>query len=155
MEGTNADSDRGHVFLGGRPLCAETSDRSTTWDINASNVVCRMLGFVATSTFSVDGCTFGGCPDNVPFGLSGFKCTGNETHILECPHDANVPENCGYSGVTGGRQHDIVAVVCLGDKHYLMSEIQSKRLGPPWVTKCEHFLKKANWGRYLSSPPPW
>ena len=113
MEGTNANSDRGHVYFSGRPLCAETTDGSTTWDINASNVVCRMLGFPgASSTLSVDGCTYGGCPDGVAFGFSGFKCTGNEAHILECPHDETVPSNCGSSGATGGSQNDIIGVEC-------------------------------------------
>ena len=117
LEGTNANSDRGHVYFSGRPLCAETTGGSTTWDINASNVVCRMLGFPgASSTLSVDGCTYGGCPDGVAFGFSGFKCTGNEAHILECPHDETVPSNCGSSGATGGSQNDIIGVQCLGKK---------------------------------------
>ena len=112
LEGTNADSDRGHVYFSGRPLCAETSGGSTTWDINASNVVCRMLGFPgATSTLSVDGCPYGGCPNGIPFGFSGFKCIGNETHILECPHDETVPSNCGSSGATSGNL-DIIGVEC-------------------------------------------
>ena len=117
LEGTNSNSDRGHVYFSGRPLCAETTGGSTTWDINASNVICRMLGFPgASSTLSVDGCTYGGCPDGVAFGFSGFKCTGNEAHILECPHDETVPGNCGSGGATGGSQNDIIGVQCLGKK---------------------------------------
>ena len=114
LEGANAGVDRGHVYFNGRPLCAEGGNRTTTWDINASNVVCKMLGFSGASTFTTDGCTYGGCPEGVPFALSGFRCTGNEAHILKCPRDQTIPSNCGQSGTTGQYHHDFVGVECTG-----------------------------------------
>ena len=120
LEGTNATfnetSHRGHVYFSGRPLCSATEGGNTTWDINASNVVCRMLGFSgATSTFSVDGCPYGGCTEGVAFGFSGFKCNGNEAHILDCPHDKKVTKDCGTDGATNSNQNDIVGVQCTGE----------------------------------------
>ena len=124
MEGPTAGPDRGHVYFNGRPLCAEThAGSATTWDINASNVVCRMLGFSsATSTLSTDGCPYGGCPtETVPFAMSGFKCSGSETHITECPHDESVPSNCGSGGLTnnGADSNDIIGIVCTGFNFFL------------------------------------
>ena len=114
MEGTNADSDRGHVYFSGRPLCAETSGGSTTWDINASNVVCKMLGFSNASTFTTDGCTYGGCSAGIPFALSGIECSGSEAHITDCPLDKTIPNGCGTGGVTNTRD-DFVGVECSGE----------------------------------------
>ena len=116
MEGTNADSDRGHVYFSGRPLCAETTGGSTTWDINASNVVCRMLGFSSTTTSpSTDGCPYTSCPVGIAYAMSGFKCTGSETHIIDCPHDQAIPDHCGTNGETNGNgasSNDIVGIEC-------------------------------------------
>ena len=114
LEGSNAGVDRGHVYYNGQPICAEGSDGSTTWDINASNVVCKMLGFSSASTFTGDGCTYGGCSEGVPFALSGFNCTGSETHIADCAHNQTIPSNCGTDGATNSNQNDIVGVQCTG-----------------------------------------
>ena len=122
LEGTNAGVDRGHVYFNGQPVCAEDSSR-TTWDINASNVVCKMLGFSSASTFTGDGCTYGGCPDGASFALSGFNCTGTEEHILECPHDKTIPSNCGASGATGGSQNDIIGVECSGAQQIMITKL--------------------------------
>ena len=43
--------------------------------------------------------------------MSGFKCTGSETHIADCPHDATVVSDCGTNGVTDG-SNDHVGVEC-------------------------------------------
>ena len=115
LEGTNAGVDRGHVYFNGQPVCAEGSDGSTTWDINASNVVCKMLGFSSATTFTGDGCTYGGCSEGVPFALSGFNCTGSETHIADCAHNQTIPSNCGTDGATNSNQNDIVGVQCTGE----------------------------------------
>ena len=123
LEGSNAGVDRGHVYYGGRPLCAEGNDGSTTWDIKASNVVCKMLGFSSASTFTWDGCTYGGCPDGASFALSGFNCTGTEEHILDCPHDKTIPSNCGASGATGGSQNDIIGVECSGAQQIMITKL--------------------------------
>ena len=114
MEGSNARHDRGHVFYQGRPICAEAvSGGVTTWDINAAHVVCKMLGFSKATKFSEDRCDHGNCPEaGIPFAMSGFKCTGNENHITDCPHDSTVPSNCGTNGETVGSGTDIVGVEC-------------------------------------------
>jgi len=113
LEGSNAGPDRGHVFYNGRPLCSETEEgTATTWNLNAAKVVCRMLGFSTATAYSQDQCKHGDCPPaGISFAKSGFKCTGSETHILECPHDTNVVDNCGSQGATSGRT-DIVGVTC-------------------------------------------
>ena len=104
MVGPDGSSGRGHVFYDGRPLCAEGGDGGgTTWDINASNVVCKLLGFSSTTAPpSTDGCPYTTCPAGIPFALGGFKCTGNETHIIDCPHDHTVGDHCGSNGITYG-----------------------------------------------------
>ena len=104
-------NDRGYVYYEGSPICAEDSTGGTTWNINAARVICRMLGFSRATEFYEDRCTlFGGCLKGVYFGKSGFKCTGSEFHIMDCPHDATVPSNCGTNGVTNNA--DRVGVEC-------------------------------------------
>ena len=72
-----------------------------------------MLGFSKGTQFYKDKCEFGPCPTKgIPFAMSGFKCSGRETHIIDCPHDSTVSSACGTSGVTGGNTDDIVAVEC-------------------------------------------
>ena len=72
-----------------------------------------MLGFSKATQFYKDKCEFGPCPTKgIPFAMSGFKCTGRETHIIDCPHDSSVSSECGTSGVTNGKSDDIVAVEC-------------------------------------------
>ena len=111
LVGSAATQDRGYVYYQGRPICAETTGGSTTWNINAARVICRMLGFSRAIQFYQDNCSvFGGCLKGVPFGKSGFKCTGNEAHIIDCPHDATVSSTCGSSGVTD--DYDSVGVEC-------------------------------------------
>ena len=117
MVGPDASSGRGHVYYDGRPICAEGGNGGgTTWDINASNVVCRMLGFSSTTTSpSTDGCPYTSCPVGIAYALSGFKCTGSETHIIDCPHDQAIPDHCGTGGVTNGNgasSDDIVGIEC-------------------------------------------
>ena len=116
MEGSNARHDRGHVFYQGRPICSETTGNPTTWDINAAHVACKMLGFSKATNFSQDRCDYGNCPEaGIPFARSGFKCTGSENHIIDCPHDSTVPSNCGTNGETVGGGTDIVGVECEDD----------------------------------------
>ena len=51
-------------------------------------------------------------PEGIPFAMSGFKCTGSETRITDCPHDATVSPQCGTNGTTSGSNTDIVGVEC-------------------------------------------
>ena len=116
MVGPDASSGRGHVYYNGRPLCAEGDGGRETWDINASNVVCRMLGFSsATTTLSLDGCPYAACPAGIPYAYGGIQCTGSETHIIDCPRDQTVGSHCGSSGITNGNgasSDDIIGIQC-------------------------------------------
>ena len=116
MVGPDASSGRGHVYYNGRPLCAEGDGGRETWDINASNVVCRMLGFSsATTTLSLDGCPYAACPAGIPYAYGGIQCTGSETNIIDCPRDQTVGSHCGTSGITNGNgasSDDIIAIQC-------------------------------------------
>merc|ERR1712037_292776 len=74
LEGSTAGPDRGMVYYQGRPLCAEDASDSTTWNIQAAKVICRMLGYSGASQFSEDTCPYGSCPPaRIPFAMSGFK----------------------------------------------------------------------------------
>ena len=131
MEGSNAGPDRGHVYYQGRPLCDDDSavratsasasdyDSTNAWDIDDAHVICKMMGFSKATNSYHDACPFGACPPRgIPFAMSGFKCTGSENNILDCPHDATVASRCGNNGVTGDIGYsnsptaDIVAVKC-------------------------------------------
>jgi len=115
LEGSNAGPDRGMVYLNGRPLCDEDSGNHEVWDLDDATVVCRMLGF-SKAKKSYNYCLnsyFGSCPPaGIPFAMSGFQCTGSESHILDCLHDGTVPSNCGINGFTDSAGNDIVGVEC-------------------------------------------
>ena len=113
LRGATAGPDRGQVFYKGRPLCnAGAGNNDGTWDINAANVICKMLGF-NTATNSHHNSPFGAShPAGNSFAMSGIRCTGSKTHILDCPHDATVSSSCGTDGLTSGSTNDIVAVEC-------------------------------------------
>merc|ERR550532_862044 len=102
LEGSTAGPDRGAVYFQGRPICDDDHIPANVWDINDATVVCKMLGF-NTATKSHHDSPFGNIPPaGIPFTLSGFNCTGSETHILDCPHDATVSPHCGTNGNTSG-----------------------------------------------------
>ena len=76
-----------------------------------------MLGFSKATQFYKDKCEFGPCPTKgIPFAMSGFKCSGRETHIIDCPQLLMIVQYLllaePVSGVTGGNTDDIVAVEC-------------------------------------------
>merc|ERR1712110_1384882 len=105
LEGSNAGPDRGMVYYQGRPLCDDANGEANVWDIEDANVICRMLGFSKATKEYSDSCDFGDCPPaGIPFAMSGFKCTGSETHIADCPHDPTVSYRCGNNGLTAGDQ---------------------------------------------------
>ena len=112
MEGSNAGPDRGHVYYNGRPLCDDAGSGGVGWDIDDAHVICKMLGFSRATNAYNDACPFGACPPGIPFVKGGFKCTGSETNILDCPHDDPVSSDCGNNGVTDSSGTDIVGVKC-------------------------------------------
>merc|ERR1712037_289990 len=100
LEGSSAGPDRGMVYYQGRPLCGDDSDNRDSWDMEDAQVICRMLGFSKATKFYRESCAFGDCPPRgIPFAMSGFKCTGSETHIADCPHDPTVSSHCADSGL--------------------------------------------------------
>ena len=115
MEGSNSRHDRGYVYYNGRPLCDDAVGGSG-WDINDAHVICKMLGFSRATNAYNDACPYGGCPPaDIPFVKGGFKCTGSENHILDCPHDDPVSNACGSNGITNGsgsNSDDLVGVEC-------------------------------------------
>ena len=122
LEGSNAGPDRGMVYYNGLPLCDDDSANEDSWDLNDATVVCRMLGFSTAKKHYIEfqGAPWTFCPPvGTPFAMSGFKCTGRETSILDCPHDATVSTWCGstvssYLGSSGVTDDgaDIVGVEC-------------------------------------------
>ena len=113
LEGFTADPARGIVHYNGRPLCSENRFNEDVWDNKAANVICKMMGFTGARDFSYDQCDFGPCPPaGIPFAMSGFKCAGSESHILDCPHDRTVSSHCGNGGVTNTAGYDVVGVEC-------------------------------------------
>ena len=105
------------VFYNGLPLCDDNSFGDGVWDLDDATVVCRMLGFSkAAKEYNDNICrdnNFGSCPPaGIPFAMSGFQCTGSESHILDCPHDGTVSSHCGANGFTPSNGADIVGVEC-------------------------------------------
>jgi len=115
LEGSNVGPDRGMVYYNGLPLCADDSQNHYTWDLDDATVVCRMLGFSKAAQYYIHCSTSysGFCPPaGIRFAASGFKCTGSESHILDCPHDDTASSYCGSSGFTHSSGADIVGVEC-------------------------------------------
>ncbi|XP_035661621.1 uncharacterized protein LOC118405899 [Branchiostoma floridae] len=69
----------------------------TGWDIHASDVLCRQLGYKRAVQISVDF-----SPGSGTILLGDIRCTGNESNILECQHSSL--DNCDNG--------DVVGVVC-------------------------------------------
>ena len=106
LRGATAGPDRGQVFYKGRPLCnAGAGNNDGTWDINAANVICKMLGFPKAANAYKRACQFGDCTAN-DWILGGFNCTGQEANITECPHETTPSSDCNSAVV------DMVGVQC-------------------------------------------
>ena len=104
LEGTNAGPSCGMVFYNGRPICDDDQTSQNVWDLNAGNVVCRMLVFSAATKIHHNSDFGGGYPPKGSmFAMSGLiHCTGSEEHFLDCSHDQAVSTQCATSGRTGG-----------------------------------------------------
>jgi hypothetical protein len=81
----------GNVYYGGHPVC------HNGWDFTDANVVCRALGFSGASNFTIRS-TFG--LSTTFFSWSNVDCRGDESSLLECPHDEN-REGCEADTVAG------------------------------------------------------
>ena len=82
-------------------------------------IVLALSQWALETEFFWEAC-YGSCPPRgIPFGLSGLKCTGKESHILDCEHEPAVSRYCGKQGYSygSGYKHpwDIVGVECTND----------------------------------------
>ena len=122
LRGATAGPDRGQVFYKGRPLCnAGAGNNDGTWDINAANVICKMLGFPKAANAYKRVCQFGDCTAS-DWILGGFNCTGQEAKIIECPHETTPSSECNSAGL------DMVGVECSTGESSLFILSQSLKL---------------------------
>ncbi|KAM4034393.1 scavenger receptor cysteine-rich domain-containing protein DMBT1-like [Anomaloglossus baeobatrachus] len=73
------------------------------WDINAAQVVCRQL-YCGSALAANGSAAFGQGQGQIV--LDDVKCTGNEQHVWDCPHQPYTVHNCGHNEDAG--------VVCSG-----------------------------------------
>ena len=123
LHGSKSGPNRGTVYFQGRPICGDRSGGGLSWNIEVATVVCKMLGYGRATKAPHDRweACYGSCPpEGIPFGLSGLKCTGKESHILDCEHEPTVSRDCGNKGYSYGSEYerpwDIVGVECTNDK---------------------------------------
>ena len=88
-------------YLGWGTVCGDY------WDITASNVFCRQLGF--TGAFAVRNRAYYG-PGSGPILLSEVKCNGKESYIWDCSYSGWNEHECSHSEDAG--------VECLCQKGY-------------------------------------
>lgn len=81
----------GNVYVGGQPLC------HNGWDYADANVVCRCLGYIGASDFTIK--SFFGLTDTY-FQLTDVDCRGDEASLQECPKSYNV-RSCNTHSVAG------------------------------------------------------
>ncbi|XP_078353741.1 scavenger receptor cysteine-rich type 1 protein M130-like [Oculina patagonica] len=55
------------------------------WDINASTVACRQLGYQAGAEAALTNVVYG--PISGPVWLTNLRCSGNENNLMSCSHD--------------------------------------------------------------------
>ena len=69
-----------------------------SWGLEDAGVVCRMLGFDGASE-APGRARFGQGLDSI--WLDDVMCSGEETHLVECPHPAFGTHNCAHSEDAG------------------------------------------------------
>ena len=96
----------GNVYVGGHPVC------HNGWDFPDANVVCRSLGFIGATDFTIR--SFFGL-SNTYFQLSNVDCRGDENDLSECPklHDVR---GCDSNTVAGVYCTPMVGSQVLGSK---------------------------------------
>ena len=90
------DGSNGNVEVMNNGTWGSVCDHS--WDIADARVACRSLGFedVVNATHSA---AFG--QGTGPIWLSNLHCNGNESGLLECPHDGVGNNNCTHADDAG------------------------------------------------------
>ena len=74
------------------------------WDDNEARVVCRREGYTSGIAYKHDESSVSETARG-PYWMSSFNCTGNETSLMECPHNTRMSlGNCSNS--------HIAAVLC-------------------------------------------
>jgi hypothetical protein len=97
----------GNVYVGGHPVC------HSGWDFPDSNVVCRSLGYIGATNFTIK--SFFGLGDNY-FKLSNVECRGDENNLSECPKFQDVG-GCDSSTLAGVYCTPMVGPQVLGRHH--------------------------------------
>jgi hypothetical protein len=93
---------RPEIFMEGAwvPIC------SSGVGPGAAAVICKSMGFSGAGAGGASACSGGLCGDAAP-GLSELACTGSESDVLSCPHEAGDDVFCAPS--------ESVVVTCAGD----------------------------------------
>ncbi|XP_052276945.1 deleted in malignant brain tumors 1 protein-like isoform X3 [Dreissena polymorpha] len=86
---------RVEVYLAGAEEWGTVCD--DYWDDVDATVVCQSLGFGVGH--GVKGAHFG--RGKGPVWLDNVRCTGNETHIRQCPHNSFAVQNCNHGEDAG------------------------------------------------------
>ena len=75
-----------------------------SWDNLDAQVVCKQLGFGSFGTILTGSSVTDGTGN---IWLDNVRCTGSETHILNCASNSVGDHNCGHSEDAGVRCHGI------------------------------------------------
>ena len=105
LHGSKSGPNRGTVYFQGRPICGDRSGGGLSWNIEVATVVCKMLGYGRATKAPHDRweACYGSCPpEGIPFGLSGLKRIGKESHLLDCEHEPTVSRYCVNKGYSDG-----------------------------------------------------
>ncbi|KAL3892091.1 hypothetical protein ACJMK2_004328 [Sinanodonta woodiana] len=98
VSGRNPQEGRVEVYYNGSwgTICDDS------WDNNDAAVVCRMLGYSTIGASAVC-CAGFGSNANLGIFLDDVMCTGTESSIYDCSHNAWYSHNCGHSEDAGVR----------------------------------------------------
>ena len=78
-------------------LCADSQ-----WDTKDAEVVCKQLGYLRAVFTSSTTAQF------YEYAMSNLRCHGNESALLDCPHDPNQNYSCTAATVTCVKGQDNV-----------------------------------------------
>ncbi|XP_030840216.1 neurotrypsin isoform X2 [Strongylocentrotus purpuratus] len=113
--GSSANQGRVEVYANGEwgTVCDDS------WGLEDANVVCRQLGFLGASNFTVEAETFGEGSGKIF--MDNVACEGDEFSIKDCPRNKNGWHNCDHEEDAG--------VICQVQDNGATSEPAVVRLG--------------------------